>query len=114
MQMLLHWDEFMFMPYAISFVRGTMRGRLAAISAVVNSSGAFCAWYSLHRHAPATGRTIPWYPPCRMMPSSGYLDVSKVEVISRWLLGRLTQNVRDSSSLLDHDAQLINSCSIAS
>jgi hypothetical protein len=84
--MLLHQDEFMFMCYAISFVRGTMRGRLAAISAVVNSSGAFCAWYTLHRHAPATGRTSPWYPPCRIMPSSGYSDVSRIEVISRLLL----------------------------
>jgi hypothetical protein len=43
MQMLLHWDEVMVMDYAISFLKGTMRGRLAAISAAVNSSGAFCA-----------------------------------------------------------------------
>ena len=71
----------MILHYAISFLRGTMRGCLAAISAAVNSSGAFCAWYSLHRHAPATGRTNPWYPPCRIRPSSGYLDVSRVDVI---------------------------------
>jgi hypothetical protein len=66
---------------AIPFSRRTIPCCLVAISAAVNSSCAFCARYSLHRHAPGTGRTSPWYPLCRIIFSSGYPYVSGLETL---------------------------------